>query len=55
MRALIQKDLASREDLISVLSVWDDKDKPKFDRSAVRPWHPIPNIQDFRIVLQPFD
>jgi len=55
MRALIQKDLASREDLISVLSVWDDKDKPKFDRSATRPWHPIPNIQDFKIVLQPFD
>jgi len=55
MRALIQKDLASREDLISVLSVWDDKNKPKFDRSAIRAWRPIPNIQDFKIELQPFD
>jgi hypothetical protein len=38
MRALILKDLSEREDLISVLSIWDEEDKkPKFDRSAIRP------------------
>jgi len=56
MRVLILKDLASREDSISVLSIWDDKEKKKgTERKLPKAWRPIPNVQDFKLSLGPYD
>lgn len=55
MQDLLRWELASREDPITVESIWDKVEGSPIDRSKPRPWKLIPSIQDFKIALQPYD